>query len=98
VVEISTPSYPALGKKSIWFGGKKNRSDLFNRDPYTESNTIPVMRYALKKWEPYLDRLRVLIAEAKAPDAAGAPAAGTSLASEMKQLAELHRGGVLTRR
>ena len=97
VVEVATPSYPAIGKKSAWLGGRTSKKDLFNRDPYTESNTIPVFRFDLKKWQPYLEQLRALIAEAKSSPQAVSPASAPpeSLATQLKELAALHRSGVL---
>jgi Short C-terminal domain len=97
VVEVSTASYPALGKKSVWFGGRTSRTDVFNRDPFTESNTIPVLRFDLKKWQPYLERLRALIAESKrqARSANLNPAQPGFLAPQLTELAELHRSGAL---
>jgi hypothetical protein len=97
VVEVATPSYPALGKTSAWFAGRTSGKDAFNRDPHTESNAIPVMRFNLKKWQPYLEQLRALIAEAKGSAVAvmETPAQPASLAAQLKEIAELHREGVL---
>lgn len=97
VVEVATPSYPALGKKSAWFAGRTSGKDAFNRDPHTESNTIPVMRFNLKKWQPHLEQLRALIAEAKgsAISVSQPSAEPPSLAAQLKELGELHQSGVL---
>jgi hypothetical protein len=96
VVEVATPSYPAVGKKSAWFGGRTSKRDLFNRDPHTESNTIPVVRPNLKKWEPHLKELRALIAEAKREPTERQPPPVPSLGGQLKELAELHQSGVLS--
>jgi hypothetical protein len=92
VVEVATPSYPAVGKKSAWFAGRTSGKDAFNRDPHTESNTIPVMRFNLKKWRPYLEQLRALIAEAKgsAVSVSQVQAPTAPLAAQLKELSELH--------
>ncbi|MHB1243218.1 MAG: SHOCT domain-containing protein [Gaiellaceae bacterium] len=97
VVEIATPSYPSIGKKSVWFGGKTSKNDLFNRDPHTESNTIPVMRFNLKKWQPYLEQLRAVITDAKGRPAelTHAAASAPSIGTQLKELVELRDSGVL---
>jgi hypothetical protein len=95
VVEVSTASYPAVGKKSVWL---KGQTGTFNRDPDTESNCVPVMRHNLKKWKPHLDELRELITRAKgAPVALGVAehSQGSSLSAQLKELAELHGSGAL---
>lgn len=55
------------------------------------------MRFNLKKWQPYLEQLRALIAEAKgaAVNVSQAPAPPDSLGVQLKELADLHQSGVL---
>ena len=99
VVEVSTPSYPAVGKKSIWLAGRTSKRDPFNRSPYTESNTIPITRHPLKQWTPYLDELRQLIAAAKGSTAARSEtrqAEAAHLPAQLKDLHELHQAGAIT--
>ena len=82
----------------MWFGGRTSKKDAFNRDPHTESNTIPVMRFNLKKWHPYLEQLRNLISASKgSPVAVHTNAeASATLPAQLKQLADLREQGVLS--
>jgi hypothetical protein len=72
VIEISTASYPAKGKKSVWKGSSE-------QDPYLESNCLPIVRHHLKSYESHLAELRRRIDVAR--DASAGPRAPTAAAS-----------------
>ena len=91
VIEINTPSYQGTGQKDFW--NIKNE----DRDPYRVTNCLPISRFNLKEYKPYIDRLRAMIREAKHERVASSPPqSGSSLSSELEKLASLRASGVLT--
>jgi hypothetical protein len=63
-------------------------------------NCIPIAKRQVQVWEPQLERLRRLIAEAHAPAQPSTPAPapavqGASAADRLKQLAELRDAGIV---
>lgn len=93
VVEINTPSYQGTGQKDFW--NVKNE----DKDPYKVTNCLPISKPHLKDYKPYIDRLRVMIREAKQERVATQPPQSrndSSLSSELEKLASLRASGVLT--
>jgi hypothetical protein len=80
VLEVSTPSYQATARRSwVQIGSLEDH----DRDPYRVSNRIPLYRASLKKYEPYLAKLRAKLREAKAaPPSLSAP----GIAAQLEQL------------
>lgn len=91
VIEVASPSYPAVGKKSVWL---KGNTSGFNRDPETESNCVPIIRPNLKQAMPFLNELRQLISQAKSNESS--TAGGATLGQQLKELAALRDAGALS--
>jgi hypothetical protein len=91
VIEINTPSYQGTGQKDFW--NIKNE----DRDPYKVTNCLPISKFNLKEYKPYIDRVRAMVREAKHERVASSPPqSGSSLSSELEKLASLQASGVLT--
>ena len=87
VIEISTASYSAQGKKSVWKVGS-------DQDPWLQANCIPFNRPQLKAFESPLAELRRRVDAARQPSPSVANPG--SVAGELERLAELFREGLLT--
>jgi Short C-terminal domain len=98
VVEVSTASYPANREEERLVRRPHQQQGCVNRDPRMESNTIPVIRLNLKKWESHLAELREMISAQKrgAPAVAIPAEAEPTLAAQLKELADLHEQGALS--
>jgi hypothetical protein len=83
VLEINTPAYQGTPGKDYWSIGK-------DRDPRRVTNCIPIKKGNLKHYQPYLDRLRAMVREAKQGTGTPSPAkAANDLGSELEKLASL---------
>jgi hypothetical protein len=87
VLEICTPSYEGTRTKSYWNLDR-------DRDPWKLSNCIPISKTYLKEYQPYLDKLRAKIVEAKRPTVMSG--SKTDLSTELQKLSELNKQGILT--
>lgn len=100
VLEILTASYQGSANKDYWRGTTKARNADSN-DPYTLSNTLPMVKTVYQEWAPQIQELRARIAAAKRPaplpvaTAPAAPAAPT-LVDQLEKLAALRAAGALT--
>jgi Short C-terminal domain len=92
VIEISTPSYPATAEKDWNFGTMFRNND---RNPMRVSNCLPFWTVNLKHYQPYLERLRRLIAQAKRKSG-NSDSGNKTLVDQLKQLADLRHAGALT--
>jgi len=89
VIEISTPSYQGTKEKDWWSMDR-------DRDPMKISNCIPIEKAKLKEYQPYLEKLRQKIGEAKTTTSPQFYPSGKDIGSELKELASLHSSGVLS--
>lgn len=87
VIEVCTPSYEGTRQKSYWDLDK-------DRDPKQLSNCIPISKLDLQEYQPYLDKLRAKIVEAKRPIMMSS--AKINLSTELQKLSELNKQGILT--
>jgi hypothetical protein len=87
VIEVCTPSYEGTRTKSYWDSSR-------DRDPKQLSNCIPISKVYLKELQPYLDKLRAKIVEAKRPNWKSEDK--VDLSSEIQKLSELNKQGILT--
>jgi Short C-terminal domain len=98
VFQVTSPSYPAV-RTDFWTNAD-NMVNASSNSPTVAPNCIPIAKRDVKLWEPELDRLRRLIAEAHAPIAnqveTGATPPAAKAAERLKQLAELREMGILT--
>jgi hypothetical protein len=76
VIEISDPSHPPIPEQDWW-------SLSADRDPARVSSCLPVSKMDLKKFRPYLAKLRALIANVKR----------TEMISQIEDLAGLYQSG-----
>jgi hypothetical protein len=69
-----------------------------NKDPYKVTNCLPIAKFELKEYKPYIDELRAKIREAKQGHSIPSlpHPTGQGLASELEKLASLRTSGVLT--
>ena len=89
VIEISTPSYQATAQKDgHWF------SRDADRDPMKVSNYLPITKADLKHYQPYLEQLRRLVAQAKGRG--NSDSGSKTLVDQLKQLVDLRGAGALT--
>ena len=97
VLEILTPSYQGTANKDYWRGTGKSRNADSN-DPWTLSNTLPMVKSIYQRALPRLNELRAKIAEAKRPLVIQAPAAPaqSAMVEELTKLGGLHQQGLLT--
>jgi hypothetical protein len=80
VIEINTPAYQGTKQKDFW-----NVKDD-DKNPFRVTNCLPVDRFELKEYKPYIDRLRKMIREAKQDRVIQQPSpSGSNLASEFQQ-------------
>lgn len=96
VLEILTASYQGSANKDFWRGTHRSRNANAN-DPWTLSNCLPLSKPLYEQARDRIDELKRLIADAKRPVvnvAAPAPSQG-NLATQIAELAELHRSGAL---
>ena len=89
VIEINTPSYQGTGQKDFW---NTNNED---KDPYKVTNCLPISKFAIKDYKPYIDQLRTMIKEAKHERQTPPPSA-SGLSKELEKLASFRDSGVLT--
>jgi hypothetical protein len=103
-IQIQSASYQGNLAGSYWARDTK-------RNPWELPNCIPIQRAAARKLEPHLAAIRERIAKGFWSDGIGegehrsaradtrtdaASVASLDLAGQLKQLAELHKAGVLT--
>ena len=97
VLQVTSPSYPAV-RADYWTSA--NKATKAGVDSATVApNCIPIAKKQVTKWEPQLERLRQLIAEAHAPVKVTTPAlvsSPPSAADRLKQLAELRDDGIIS--
>ncbi len=90
VLEILTPSYTGTSTHDFWGSGDK--------DPFKLNNCLPLAKSEYRQVESDIQELRSRVSQAKQPhvvQAAPAPSA-SSLADEMRKLAELRDAGILS--
>jgi len=91
VIEINTPSYQATKEKDWWSMDR-------DRDPFKVSNCIPIAKGDLKEYQPYLEKLREKIREAKTTSTIGSQTSigSKDIGSQLEKLASLHSSGILS--
>lgn len=104
VLEVLTPSYQGTGNHDFWRSTGRGRNRAAD-NPFTLSNCLPLPRTMYKSALPHLTELQRLITESKqvralVQQSATAPSSAEDstrrgLASELKELAELHQQGIL---
>lgn len=97
VLEVLTASYQGSANKDFWQGTLSSRNANAN-DPFTLSNTLPMLKSEYRDWQEHINELRSRIAAAKRPAAApmSAPAAQDSFADQVAKLAQLRADGLLS--
>lgn len=101
VLEILTASYSGGANKDFWRGTTKSRNADSN-DPYTLSNTLPTTKSEYAEALPQVNELRRRISESKRTSvtivqSAPEPILATGgLASQIRELKELHDAGALS--
>lgn len=96
VLQVTSPSYP-VARVDYWSGVGSKNSDA--NSPFVLPNCIPAPKRSIKSWEPYLARLRELVAEAKHPSGhvpAAVSAPKPSAADRLRELASLRDAGILS--
>jgi len=97
VLEVLTASYQGSANKDFWQGTLSSRNADSN-DPFTLSNTLPMMKSEYRACQEHINELRHRIAASKRP--AAAPAAATpapdSFADQVGKLAQLRADGLLS--
>ena len=88
VVEILTSSYEGGKNKDFWRGTGKSRNSDSN-DPWTLSNTLPIMKPEYAQAKPQFDKLRALIAQSKNSSSVTNIINNDSVADEIQKLANL---------
>ncbi len=93
VLQILTPSYQGTANNDFWRGSTKSRNADAG-DPWTLSNTLPLIKFEHRAAAAELRELRERISEAKR----GAPTPGgdSDLASQIEKLGALRASGALT--
>ncbi|MDP8212067.1 MAG: SHOCT domain-containing protein [Candidatus Zapsychrus exili] len=89
VIEISTPSYQGTREKDWWAMAR-------DRDPMKVSNCIPIEKNKLKEYQPYLEKLRQKIRDAKNTVNLNSHDDGKSIGSELEKLVSLYSSGMLS--
>jgi hypothetical protein len=69
VLEVLTASYQGSANKDFWQGTLSSRNANAN-DPFTLSNTLPMLKSEYREWQEHINELRRRIAAAKRPAAA----------------------------
>lgn len=102
VLEVLTASYNGTANRDYWRGSTKSRNADSN-DPWTLSNTLPLMKTEYNAALPQIGELRKRIAAAKnptvnvtMPETVVPAAAAASLSDELRNLGELHAQGILS--
>lgn len=96
VLEILTPSYSGSANKDFWRGSNKSRNADSN-DPWTLSNCLPLTKGEYNKVLDDVNELRSRMSKAKEIQVnVAAATSASSLADEIRKLAELKDAGVLT--
>jgi hypothetical protein len=102
VLEILTPSYDGSANRDFWVGTTRRRNANSN-DPFTLSNTLPMLKSEYKQFHPDIVQLRSRISSAKSPvsniiientPSVVHPVLG--IADELARLAELRASGTLS--
>ncbi|MDQ0575249.1 DUF2510 domain-containing protein [Agromyces albus] len=94
VLEILTPSYQGTANKDYWRGTNRSRNADSN-DPWTLSNTLPLLKVVYQQALPEINELRKRIVESKKTQVIVQSTRSVSVADELRKLAELHREGIL---
>jgi hypothetical protein len=92
VVEVIAPGYDGRQPTSYWSRDK-------NQDPFKLSNCVPTNKKGVQLWQPYLEKIRAKIAEAKHPPAIAQPQSAPTqdgLVAELERLQSLKQSGALT--
>ncbi|MBB6389998.1 SHOCT domain-containing protein [Microbacterium thalassium] len=102
VLEVLTASYQGNTNKDYWRGTMQSRN-ANSDDPYTLSNTLPMVKSVYSQWAPHIQELRARIAQAKRPSAAPAVLSNgetsgseLSVVEQLERLAALRASGVLS--
>ncbi|MDO3650847.1 SHOCT domain-containing protein [Nocardia mangyaensis] len=95
VFEVLTPSYQGSANHDHWQSFVKNPNKS-NNDPRALSNTLPLPKLVYNEALPHINTLQSRITAAKRPPSATQVPAPTSLAEEIKELADLHAQGILS--
>lgn len=90
VLEVLTPSYSGGRTKDFWSSGES--------DPFKQSNCLPLSKSEFSRVASDIAELRSRIAESKRPTIAqvGPPPPPGGIASQLREMADLHDAGVLT--
>jgi hypothetical protein len=64
-----------------------------HKNPFQVTNTLPITKFDLKHYKPYIDRVRQMIRTAKQGEAVSPPQSSGSLSSELEKLASLRASG-----
>ena len=88
VVEILTSSYEGGKNKDYWRGTTKSRNSDSN-DPWTLSNTLPMVKPAYGAAKKQFDKLRSLIGESKGSSSVTNIINSDSIADEIEKLSKL---------
>lgn len=89
VIEICTPSYQGTKQKDWWSMSR-------DRDPAKLSNCLPFSKVDLKKFQPYLHKLKGMIEDAKDIRRTSNESGETDITSQLERLAQLHESAALT--
>lgn len=97
VLEILTASYQGSANKDFWQGTLSSRNADSN-DPFTLSNTLPMLKSEYREWQKQISELRSRIAAAKRPAAPASVVAPApdSFADQVAKLAQLRADGLLS--
>ncbi|MFM8349993.1 MAG: SHOCT domain-containing protein, partial [Actinomycetales bacterium] len=98
VLEILTPSYQGSANKDYWKGlGKGSNTD--SNDPFKMSNTLPLSKPGFATAAPAIQQLRERVSaahEVQVVVQANAAPTSSSIADELRKLADLKDQGILT--
>lgn len=89
VIEIGTPSYNLSQSRDFWTWHP-------DKNPAQANNCLPVDRFLLQEFMPYIEELRQLVAQFKTNKPSAEPSPKESLAREIEKLAELYTRGMLS--
>ena len=96
VLEVLTASYQGSANKDFWKGTTRSRNADSN-DPFTLSNTLPMLKSEYREWQDHINELRDRIAAAKRPAPVAVQAAAQdSFADQIGKLAQLRAEGLLS--
>lgn len=98
VLEVLTASYAGGDTKDYWQGTADVRKGLSRNDPRVQSNTLPLPKSDYRSAKPLIDKLRMMISEAKETKVTVVNQPETpkgGVAEEIAKLAELLEKGLI---